>query len=104
MYIDDILVASENHKEHREHHQAVLEVLHSNGLVTRRDKCIFGAPTIEFLGHDVSDDGIRRLSSKVDAVSRFLRPTTVKQLLEFLGMINYYHRLIHNVAEFLHPL
>ena len=104
VYIDDILISSESHREHREHLRSVLEVLHSNGLVTRRDKCIFSASTIEFLGHDISGDGIRPLSSKVEAVNRFSRPTTVKQLQEFLGMINYYHRFIPNAAEILLPL
>ena len=63
-----------------------------------------GASTVEFLGHDISGDGIRPLPSKVDAVNRFPRPTTVKQLQEFLGMINYYHRLIPNAAGILTPL
>ena len=104
VYIDDILVASENHGEHREHLQSVLELLRKNGLVIRRDKCVFGASTVEFLGHDISGDGIRPLPSKVDAVNRFPRPTTVKQLQEFLGMINYYHRFIPNAAGILTPL
>ena len=104
VYIDDILVASENHREHREHLQSVLELLRKNGLVIRRDKCVFGASTAEFLDHDISGDGIRPLPSKVDAVNRFPRPTTVKQLQEFLGMINYYHRFIPNAAGILTPL
>ena len=104
VYIDDILVASENHREHREHLQSVLELLRKNGLVIRRDKCAFGASTVEFLGHNISGDGIRPLPSKVDAINRFPRPTTVKQLQEFLGMINYYHRFIPNAAGILTPL
>ena len=75
-------------------------MLHTNGLVIRtRDKCVFGASTIDFLG-----DGIRPLPSKVDAVNGFPKPTTAKQLQEFLGMINYYHRFIPNAAEILSPL
>ena len=54
--------------------------------------------------HDISGDGIRPLPSKVDAVNKFPKPTTVKQLQEFLGMINYYHRFIPNAAEILSPL
>ena len=104
VYIDDILVASENHREHREHLRSVLELLHTNGLVIRRDKCVFGASTIDFLIHDISGDGVRPLPSKVDAVNKFPKPTTVKQLQEFLGMINYYHRFIPNAAEILSPL
>ena len=104
VYIDDILIASENHREHRDHLRSVLELLHINGLVIRKDKCVFGASAIDFLGHDISGDGIRPLPSKVDAVSKFPKPTTVKQLQEFLGMINYYHRFIHNAAGILSPL
>ena len=80
VYIDDILVASENHREHREHLQSVLELLRENGLVIRRDKCAFGASTVEFLGHDISGDGIRPLPSKVDAINRFPRPTTTTRI------------------------
>ena len=104
VYIDDILIASENHREHRVHLQSVLQLLHINGLVIRRDKCVFGASTIDFLGHDISRDGIRPLPSKVDAVNKFPKPTTVKQLQEFLGMINYYHRFIPSAADILSPL
>ena len=104
VYIDDILVASENHREHREHLRSVLELLHINGLVIRKDKCVFGASAVDFLGHEISGDSIRPLASKVDAVSKFPKPTTVKQLQEFLGMINYYHRFIHNAAGILSPL
>ena len=101
VYIDGILIASENH---REHFRSVLELLHINVLVIRKDKCVFGASAIDFLGHDISGDGIRPLPSKGDAVSKFPKPTTVKQLQEFLGMIKYYHRFIHNAAGILSPL
>ena len=99
-----MLVASETHREHREHLHSVLKLLHKNGLVIRRDKCVFGASTVEFLGHDISGASIQPLPSKVDAVNRFPRPTTVKQLQEFLGMIIYYHRCIPNAAGILTPL
>ena len=85
VYIDDIMIVSKNHREHRVHLQSVLQLLHINGLVNRRDKCVFGASTIDFLPHDISGDGIRPLPSKVNAVNKFPKPTTVKQLQEFLG-------------------
>ena len=65
VYIYDILVASENDREHRDHLRSVLELLHINGLVIRKDKCVFGASPVDFLSHDISGDGIRPLPSKV---------------------------------------
>ena len=83
----------------------MLELLHINDLVIRKDKCVFGASAVDFLGHDISGDGIRPLASKVDAISKIPKPTTtVKQLREFLGMINYYHRFIHSATGILSPL
>ena len=41
VYIDDILVASETHREHREHPHSVLELFHKNGLVIRREMRIW---------------------------------------------------------------
>ena len=70
----------------------------------RRDKCVFGVSSIQFLGHEIGASGIRPLSSKVEAVHRFPRPSTVKGCQEFLGMLNYYHRFIPKAAEVLAPL
>ena len=83
----------------------MLELLHINDLVIRKGNCVFGDSAVDFLGHDISRDGIRPLASKVDAISKIPKPTTtVKQLREFLGMINYYHRFIHSAAGILSPL
>ena len=79
-------------------------LLHDNGLVCRPDKCILGVSQVEFLGHIVSNDGIRPNSTKVEAIERFPRPTTVKGVQEFLGLVNYYGRFVPNAAGHLAPL
>ena len=48
--------------------------------------------------------GLRPLPDKVDAVSCFPQPVTVKALQEYLGMLNYYHRFLPHIAEVLLPL
>jgi cleavage and polyadenylation specificity factor subunit 1 len=55
-------------------------------------------------GSSISANGIRPLQSKVDAIDNFPRPTTVKVVQEFLGMVNYYHRFIPHAAATLSPL
>ena len=41
---------------------------------------------------------------KVEAISKYPRPTTCSQLLSFLGMINFYRRFIRGAASILKPL
>ena len=103
-YVDDILIFSKSPEEHMDHVRTVLKRLQENGLVIRFDKCTFGAERVEFLGHDLSPTGVRPMASKVDAVNRFPTPSSVKSLQEFIGMVNYYHRFIPNIAETMAPL
>jgi hypothetical protein len=51
VYLEDILVASPDLSSHRQHLEAVRTVLQSNGLVVNADKCLFGCPEVDFLGH-----------------------------------------------------
>ena len=57
VYINDILVFSDNEQDHHGHLQTVLSLLQENELVARQDKCVFGASSVEFLGHVISVDG-----------------------------------------------
>ena len=104
VYLDDILVASASPEEHLQHLRLVLERLDSYGVVLNPAKCVFGAPSIRFLGHDVSPEGIAPLPDKVAAVQDFPRPTTENQLRRFIGMVAYYHRFIPDAAKLLRPL
>ena len=61
-------------------------------------------PTVDFLGHGISTDGIMPLPAKVAAVRDFLRPADVAGLQRFLGMQNYYHRFVPHAASLLQPL
>jgi hypothetical protein len=55
VYLDDILVASPDPSSHRRHLEAVFAILQSNGLVVNADKCLFGRPEVDFLGHRQGD-------------------------------------------------
>ena len=103
-YVDDVLVFSDSKKEHLQHLKIVLERLSKNGLIVREDKCTFGASEIEFLGHIISQHGVTPIREKADAIQRFPKPTTVKGLQEFLGLVTFYHRFLPNIASTLAPL
>ena len=68
------------------------------------EKCQFGVPSVEYLGHHVDASGVSPLPSSVAAVKNFPQPTNTKQLMSFLGMLNFYRCFIPGAAKMLKPL
>jgi Reverse transcriptase (RNA-dependent DNA polymerase) len=87
VYLDDLLVASRDTADHCRHLRQALQLLQENGLVINREKCIFGQQSVEFLGHQVLAAGISPLPGHVAAIRQFPRPTTVRDLQAFLGLL-----------------
>ena len=104
IYLDDILVFSRSRKQHLTHLRQLFQRLHKYGLVINIDKCQFGLTTIDFLGHRISAQGVVPLPGKVEAIRHFPKPTTVKGLQEFTGMVNFYHRFVPAAARIMRPL
>jgi len=103
-YLDDVLVASRSHEEHVQHLKTVLERFQEHGLVLNEEKCVFGASSVEYLGHVVSAGGVSPLPARVAAIRKFPRPKTVQGLMTYLGMVNFYRRFIRGAAAVLRPL
>ncbi|BHF64898.1 hypothetical protein SprV_0200790600 [Sparganum proliferum] len=103
-YINDLLVASRNAEEHKEHLALVFDLLDQFGVVINPSKCVLGVPSLDFLGHHVDAQGLRPLSSKVEAIRGFPPPTSKRQLQRFLGMVNFYRRFLPNCADLMLPL
>ena len=81
--------SSANHKRSMRHsYNKLFGRLQEHGLVISLSKCQFGVDEIDFLGHRVNQQGVFPLPEKVDAIRSFPRPTTVKQLQEYLGMVS----------------
>ena len=58
VYIDDILIFSKNESDHRKHVEAVFQRLAENSFHVKHCKYTLFTPSVEFLGHGVSADGI----------------------------------------------
>ena len=95
-YLDDLRVASHSPKEHITHLRILFQRLQQFGLVINLEKCVFHASEIEFLVHYVSAHSALPFSSNVEALQLFPEPATVKDMQVFLGMVNFYRRLIPN--------
>ena len=105
VYMDDILLASPTEAEHKRDLKRVMEVLEKHRLVINKEKCQFYKPQfLEFLGHLADQSSIGSLPAKVEATTKYPRPTMCSQLLSFLGMINFYRRFIMGVPSNLKPM
>ena len=103
-YIDDTLTHSSTFDDHLQDLKRTLDCYRKANLQLRCDKCHFGYKKIEFLGHLLGGDGIRPLPSIVGKIERQARPTDVKRLRSFLGLVNYYREFLPNMAETAVPL
>jgi hypothetical protein len=65
VFIDDILIYSENEEEHAEHLRIVLSRLREHQLYAKFSKCEFWLKKVPFLGHVLSGDGISVDPTKV---------------------------------------
>ncbi|KAL0164283.1 hypothetical protein M9458_040036 [Cirrhinus mrigala] len=103
-YIDDILIYSKTETEHVAHVRAVLSRLLETQLYVKAEKCEFHVHQTSFLGYQVSHQGVKMDSTKVQAVTDWPQPTTIKELQRFLGFANFYHRFIRNYSTIASPL
>ena len=103
-YIDDIIIFSKNELEHKKHLLEIANRLNSYGLTLNMNKCVFGASQLNVLGYKLNASGITASDEKIAAVKNFPAPVTIKELRQFLGLVNYQRRFIENAAELLSPL
>ncbi len=99
VYIDDILVYSRNEAEHRLHVSEVLQRLREHQLYLKAEKCTFHQTSIQFLGYQISSQGIKMDEGKVEAIKIWPKPTTIKEIQRFLGFSNFYRCFIHNYSS-----
>ena len=59
VYIDDLLIFSEDAESHRAHLRQIFEIMSKNGLKVGLEKCKFSQEQVDFLGFDISTSGIR---------------------------------------------
>ena len=104
VYIDDILIASRTEEDHKVHLELLFNRLVEYGVNVKPSKCLFGVKSLEFLSHRITPDGILPSTERVAVINDFPAPDSVKKAQRFLGMVNYYHRFIPNLAETLAPI
>ena len=104
IYIDDVLIYSATYKEHLEHIRGVLEALREAGLTAKPNKCVWGARSLEYLGHEIGNGLVSIPEARVKVLSVYDKPKKQKGLRAFLGTAEYYRRFIPDFARWAGPL
>lgn len=104
IYMDDILIPCKTFDEGLTRLKEVLGLLRKGGLTLKMNKCSFFFDKIDFLGFEVSSNGIRPGSKKCEAVSKFPKPTNQHELRQFLGLSGFFRRFIKDYALLAAPL
>ena len=77
VYMDDLLIYSKTAEQHKHNVKQVFARLNAQGWHVKQSKCALFLPEVEFLGHVASQQGVKVVASKVDAIQQWPQPTCV---------------------------
>lgn len=103
-YLDDILIYSNTLEEHHAHVRRVLKRLKDWDLQVDVDKCDFHVKETKFLGVIVGTEGLRMDPSKIESITNWESPKSVRDVRSFLGFANFYRRFIQGFSAKAKPL
>ena len=99
IYLDDILIYSNNMSKHHQHVKEVLKCLYKAGLYAKAEKCEFHSESVEYLGYILSPSGLTMSDDKIKIIQDWPEPKKVKDIQSFLGFANFYHWFIFNYSD-----
>lgn len=99
VYMDDILIFTDNIEEHDKLIRRVLQRLKDNDLFLKPEKCTFRASKIEYLGLIISEGKLEMDQGKISAFTHWPTPKKVKKVQAFLGFGNFYQRFIKDFSK-----
>ena len=96
MYLDDIIIFSQDELQHLEHLEIVFSRLREAGLKMKRSKCDFFKSEIHYVGHLISPEGI--------SIKHMPVPNSAREIKQFLGLTGYYRKFVSRFADISRPL
>lgn len=99
LYFDYIIDTGQDFFDHLNNLREVIERLREVNLKLKAKKCKFFQEEVTFLGHVVSENGVKTDPVKTRAVEEWKSPKNVSELKSFLGLVSYYQKCTKNFAE-----
>ena len=93
-YIDDILLLANEKHELFELIKELHKIASRENLKLAPEKSFYMLLKVKFLGHEIGNNTIKPIPSKIDAIKRIPSPKEKKDVMQFLGSVNFYSRRI----------
>ncbi|KAG0435690.1 Transposon Tf2-9 polyprotein, partial [Dictyocoela muelleri] len=97
VYLDDIIIHSENIGKHEQHLENVLSIINNNNIKINIEKSEFFVDKIRFLGHKISNLGISADRSHLEKFT-LRTPKNKKGIQRILGFLTYFKTFIRNFS------
>ena len=98
VYINNIIIFTDNLTLHHQLTEHVLEKLWKNNLFVKSEKCKFEQPTVEVLNLIVLKNSIAMNEFKVKSITTWSTPMKVKHVQAFFRLTNFYQHFIKDFA------
>ena len=103
-YMDNVLVVSRDKKKHQQATHKLLDILETNDLLLKPEKCVWEQLQVDYLGL-ILEEGVTRMDpAKIAGIATWPTPTSVKQVRSFLGFCNFYRPFIYQFSHIARPL
>ena len=89
VFLDDVVTCANSLVDYDRKQRDVFRKLRKYNFKLQPDKCEFFRTEVTFLGHKISEHGIKTDARKIESIKNFSTPKTVKQIKSFLGLAGY---------------
>ena len=104
IYLDDVIIFPWTEEEHLTQLQAVFERFWEHGLKLKPSKCHFLRKEIAFLGHKVSEEGMKPGDDGLKGIAEMAPPANYTEIRRFLGATRFFWHFIKNYTRIARPL
>ncbi|KAL0859582.1 hypothetical protein ABMA27_010718 [Loxostege sticticalis] len=104
VYLDDILIYSVSLQDHIKKLKRVFDRLREHNFKVQLDKSEFLRKEVIYLGHTLTQEGLKPNEDKIKAIKKFPIPATQKEIKSFLGLVGYYRKFIPDFAKMTKPM
>ena len=104
VYIDDILLLANEKQEMFELIKELHTIASRENLKLAPEKSFYMLLKVKFLGHEIGNNTIKPIPSKIEAIKRIPSPKEKKDVMQFLGSLNFHSKFIEKLHINLKPL